>query len=742
MKKIFIVLMLIVVLSIFGVYWWWSSSEHQIPQGIILISLDTLRADHLGTYGYHRDTSPDIDALAEESVVFEKAVVQSPWTLPSHMSIMTSLYPSFHGLCDKDTFSPLSEEHITLAELLKKGGYKTAAFTDGGFVSAKFGFDRGFDTYDDQGGGIKSILPKAKMWLEAHKTEPFFIFIHCYDIHSPYNPPSPYDTLFHDFPYRGNIIPSNRKLTKMLNNQLDISDEDINHIISFYDGGIRYTDAMIGDFLSYLKNLDLYNQSLIFLTSDHGEEFYEHGSILHWQLYFNPDLHVPLIMHMPGFSKRGIRIKDLVRSIDILPTVLDIAGIPNHSQAQGRSVLPMIGRKENFLTRFLLRFSDLFKKEATISFAETKYYKHRKLESPFRSVITDDGYHMIYDQEPDSMQLFNLVLDPGAQNNIVNDNNDIAERLLARSKELYSACNKPNQTAPEISLDQQTLKQLGALGYVDLEENKSDSGIGSGKKDDVRSVRDLNVRAKTQLVNSNAGDVKNVNKEDVDEDQIPDISDECIDTDWDGYGTPGFSNSCDEDNCPFIFNPLQEDENANGIGDLCENHINSPDEEDKDHGSIPDAYYWREAERAFFITPPLEIARDESASGEKYIYSPNGAGDHYTPGLIMATYTVNVAQAGEYVLWGRVIAANEKEDSFFVQIDNGFHNIWQVEIGESWLWDVVNNRGKIDPVIFVLGEGRHTIKIILREDGARLDKMLLTNNAEFVPSGTEGIVGN
>ena len=193
MRKIFIIIFPIVFITS-GLYYWLTFSTTQTPNRIILISLDTLRADHLGVYGYHLNTSPNIDALAKESIVFENAVVQSPWTLPSHMSIMTSLYPSFHGLVDKDSLTPLDDGHLTLAELLKKGGYKTVAFTDGGFVRGAFGFNRGFDIYDDQGGGIKKILPKVKKYLDTSKSEPFFLFIHCYDIHSPYSPPSPYNT--------------------------------------------------------------------------------------------------------------------------------------------------------------------------------------------------------------------------------------------------------------------------------------------------------------------------------------------------------------------------------------------------------------------------------------------------------------------------------------------------------------------------------------------------------------------
>ena len=157
---------IVVVLIFFASIGLWpaTASHAKKPHGIILISLDTLRADHLGCYGYHRNTSPSIDSFAEESIVFENAAVQSPWTLPSHMSIMTSLYPSFHGVIKKS--SRLTGNYVTLAELLRKGGYQTAAFTDGGNVGSIFGFDRGFDLYEDEWVGIANTIPKAKKWLD------------------------------------------------------------------------------------------------------------------------------------------------------------------------------------------------------------------------------------------------------------------------------------------------------------------------------------------------------------------------------------------------------------------------------------------------------------------------------------------------------------------------------------------------------------------------------------------------
>ena len=452
----FILTLLIIFLSI--CLCWVSTAQTKSPKGIILISLDTLRADHLGIYGYRRNTSPSIDAFARESIIFEQAVVQAPNTLPSHMSIMTSLYPSFHGVSSVKNEQCLADEHLTLAELLREGGYRTAAFVDGGWMRAVFGFNQGFDIYDDQRGGITHILPKVKKWLNKHKSEPFFLFMHCYDIHSPYDPPPPYDTIFHDFTYTGHFIPNNKNLEAAAWKGLKVSDKDLRHIIALYDGGIRYTDEKIGKFLSYLKDTGLEDQSLIIITSDHGEEFKEHGSFLHWQLYYRPNLQVPLIVRIPNYPRKGIRINELVQSIDLLPTILEIAGLPAYPEAQGRSLFPLIKRKKNFLNRFFWQILHPFKKDANTSFAEFKdNYDH------VRSIITQD-YQLIHKAKSDVMHLFNIKADPLTQNNIAEDHNDIIEQLLLQSNQVFSLI--PSYKASTITLDEETRNQLKALGYI------------------------------------------------------------------------------------------------------------------------------------------------------------------------------------------------------------------------------------------------------------------------------------
>jgi arylsulfatase A-like enzyme len=457
-KKIYISVLLLFFLSICS--WCISTTQAGSPQGIILISLDTLRADHLSLYGYHRNTSPSIDAFAKESIVFERAVVQAPTTLESHMSIMTSLYPSFHDTWPESF--PLAGEHMTLAELLLEGGYRTAAFVDGGYLRGVYGLKQGFGLYDDEGGGIVSILPKVKKWLNDNKSDPFFLFIHSYDIHSPYKPPPPYNRIFHDFTYTGHLFPSTGTLMKVAGNELQLNDEDLRHFIALYDGGIRYTDEKIGEFLSYLSELALIEQSLIIITSDHGEEFKEHGGVLHRQLYYRPELHVPLIIRIPKYPKKQIRLNELVQSIDLLPTILDIAGLHSHPKAQGRSLLPLIKRKKNFLYRFFWRVFHPFRRDSHTSFAEN--IKDRKY-----SIIADD-YQMIHHTPSRSMQLFNIKVDPLAQNNIAKDHDTRLERLLSEYQETYSGIPGYSEM-PHIELDEQTREQLKALGYLDPTES-------------------------------------------------------------------------------------------------------------------------------------------------------------------------------------------------------------------------------------------------------------------------------
>jgi arylsulfatase A-like enzyme len=214
--------------------------------------------------------------------------------------------------------------------------------------------------------------------------------------------------------------------------------------------------------LSYLSELGLKDQSLIIITSDHGEEFKEHGGILHRQLYYRPELNVPLIIHLPEYRKKQIRLKELVRSIDILPTILEVAGLNPSPRAQGRSLLPLIKGNTNRLNRFLWRVFRFFIRDSSNSFAENR--KDRKY-----SIIADD-YQLIHEIKSDSKQLFNIKADPLAKNNIARNHDTVLERLLSEYQETYESVPRYNAKL-QVGIDEQTREQLKALGYLDDTES-------------------------------------------------------------------------------------------------------------------------------------------------------------------------------------------------------------------------------------------------------------------------------
>lgn len=293
---------------------------------ILFISIDTLRADRLGAYGYERETSPNIDALASESFLFENCFSQAPATLISHSTMFTGLYPGAHG-AQCMTFSALPPSAQTLPEILALNGYRTAGFTGGAQLGRFFGFSQGFETYYDEGGGFKETWPRARKWLDENSGEKFFLFLHTFDVHHPYKPPPPFNTMFakdYDGPLE-DFIPI--ELLEAINaGEIEVTKEDREYISSVYDGGIRYVDGYIGRIVNYLKEKGLLDKTIIVFTSDHGEEFDEHGVIgMHAHTVYDELLHVPLIIRVPEAEPR--KISRRVGLVDLVPSLLDFTGI-------------------------------------------------------------------------------------------------------------------------------------------------------------------------------------------------------------------------------------------------------------------------------------------------------------------------------------------------------------------------------------------------------------------------------
>jgi arylsulfatase A-like enzyme len=339
-----------------------NAPQAERPPNILLISIDTLRADHLSSYGYKRPTSPSIDRLAARGVLFEHAYSHSPKTALSHMSLMTSLLPEAHGVEQWSTEGSerLSDDIPTLATLLKPHGYATFAVTGGGHVRGELGFDQGMDSFEVVDGVVEAFARMGDRIAEhvaAQPNVPFFAFAHTYAVHDPYTPLAPYNTLFTDSNYPGRIIASYDELTRRVGTawdsqhalfwqQVDADDpRDVQHLQDLYDGAIRLTDDQIGKLVERLRDAGVGDDTLIIVLADHGEEFREHGMFQHEQVY-QELLHVPLVMVLPranGVTYRQRREPAVVRLVDVLPTVLDYLGVAIPEHAQGVSLMPLLG---------------------------------------------------------------------------------------------------------------------------------------------------------------------------------------------------------------------------------------------------------------------------------------------------------------------------------------------------------------------------------------------------------------
>jgi arylsulfatase A-like enzyme len=413
-----------------------------------LIDIGTLRADHLGCYGYNRDTSPNIDDLARDSVHFKWAFSQAPTTAPSQASIMTGLYPGSHGMASEK--SRLPEEATTLAESLADHGYLTAAFVDGGYLSEDFGFAQGFSTYDNsRGGGLAEIGPKVTDWLRQHASVDFLLLIHSYDAHTPYAPPERYRAMFADgLPPPSEGFEASAEQLEVVRASADsekpqlLPTNDLEYAKALYDGGIRYVDHWIGRLMATIRELGLDERATIVLVSDHGEEFQEHGSVLHDTLY-STVTRVPLILRLPN-GQKAKTVPKFVETVDLMPTLLDLAGAPPPPGLQGESLVPLI--LDQGAPPYL-------------AFGESALRGGQ-------SFVALGGYRMLRTEKNRDVELYNLLDDPLELEDLSEDEPDRIEVLTRRLddwRRTFAASALREEAAPT---DEKTLQQLRSLGYI------------------------------------------------------------------------------------------------------------------------------------------------------------------------------------------------------------------------------------------------------------------------------------
>jgi arylsulfatase A-like enzyme len=394
------------------------------PTNVIIIGVDTLRPDHLGCYGYARNTSPAIDRLAAGGVQFLNTISQSSWTLPSFGSLFTSLYPHQHGVTS--SMSRIRDSVPTLATILKEQGYATGALINSGVLSPELGLSRGFDYYDPPGPKPRladQTTEQGLKWIDTSKGSPFLLFLHYFDPHETYSPPAPYDTIF-DPGYRGRLgraFVLHDAFPEVIGTNYSqlatATAEDWNHIRALYDGEIAFTDKAIGDLLRGLDERRLLKQTVIVLMGDHGEEFYEHESYGHGHTLFGEVIRVPLVFSCPAAVPKGRRITQQVRLIDVMPTVLDLIGVKTQARFEGASLLPLItGRGQVAAPEGAL-------------FPPSLAFSEGILRGTPKASITGFPWKIICDLEANREFFFNTEHDPGEHVDLIADQPDAYRSL-------------------------------------------------------------------------------------------------------------------------------------------------------------------------------------------------------------------------------------------------------------------------------------------------------------------------
>ena len=426
---------------------------------VLLITMDTTRADRLGCYGNKQAITPEIDALAASGVRFDQAFSQVPLTLPSHCSLMTGLYPSTNGI-EVNSAKSLGTGVATMAETFKSHGYRTGAFIASWILDSMFGLNRGFDHYDDKmvfGDKVNveqserrgdKVVDAALGWLRGQSDSPFFAWVHFYDPHAPYDPPAPYK----------------------------------NQVPDYYDGEIAFTDAQIGRILTWLKKSDLINQTLVVIVGDHGEAFGEHDEIQHGLFIYDTTMHVPMIMACPGTIPQGVVVQSDVRLLDVFPTLMEQLKWNPVPGLEGES---LVDRWQNGNPPFLPIYG------------ESVYTLQGYGWSPIRSLISDEWKYI----EAPRPELYNRNSDPDELNNVITKFPVIAGQMKRQLHEMASKMILRVDN-PTVSLKPDEQAQLASLGYVQSIGKMTNLWDFSSRKDpkDMISVINRFMEAKDMIL--------------------------------------------------------------------------------------------------------------------------------------------------------------------------------------------------------------------------------------------------
>jgi choline-sulfatase len=432
-----------------------STSAKTRQPDVFLVTIDTLRADHVHCFGDQQIETPALDGLCKDGLRFAQAFTPTPITNTSHATILTGLLPGTHGVMDFGM--PLAANHPTWAELLKGQGYQTAAFIGAVILDSKGmapGFDRGFDFYDNfpenptgksRWGRVErrgmDVVEHAESWLDAHRTGPHFVWVHLFDPHDPYEPPPPYSQTYKD---------------------------------RLYDGEIAYADSALGHFVAYLEKQGWYNGALVIVVGDHGEGLGEHQENTHGVFLYDSTTHVPLIVKLPGRQAAGSEVAAQVRTTDILPTVLDVAGVEASIQMDGASLKPYFAGGETV---------------GRTAFGETDYPLHFGWAA-LRSV-RDSNFKYIQAPRP---EFYDLHADPGELHNNYAAGNSTMEKVRGMLAQLHDSTLTPEQALlpdPKDKIQEQNLLHSAVLALDDERQADARAALEEVLRLDAKSATAL-----------------------------------------------------------------------------------------------------------------------------------------------------------------------------------------------------------------------------------------------------------
>lgn len=439
------------VVGVFGEPILHDRARYRRGRGVVIVSIDTLRRDHMSVYGYPRQTTPGLEALASESVVFEDAVSPSSWTLPAHASLFTSTYPSVHGAVNLNV--GLSSSWPNLAAILQEAGFVTQGIVTHVYLSREYGFDRGFDRFQYlPETRAEVVTDRAIQFLTAMGDRDFFLFVHYYDPHWHYDPPPPYDSAF-DPAYEGDASGVWWDFKEL--DRDTIEPRDLHHIKALYDGEILYTDRNVERLVREMKRLGIFDKTLVVVTSDHGEEFLEHGSWEHQKTLYEEQLRVPLIVKFPDGEGGGTRVSEQVTLLDVAPTVADVMEISVPDSFHGVSLQGELDPERELWAET----------EHTID--GTHKLSLRRGSGESKAIFSIERSEVVSEGETVETELYDLETDPGELDEL--DDDAIRRRAEARLREYLDTVAEKREgkgDSPSVDLDPEERERLRSLGYI------------------------------------------------------------------------------------------------------------------------------------------------------------------------------------------------------------------------------------------------------------------------------------